>query len=425
MIKKTLPFTLLLSLLITITAGNAVEFDIYQSGHKPLRMAWNLDTNSTQTGAQEKIINHTFKDDLESSESFTLLDPMSFIGRLGQGNTIDYADWRIIGTDIIVQCHIDQLATPPIANIIIHDPFQQKELIRYTLTQLPIDPRRLAHAIANSVYEKIIGIPGHFSSHILFVQQQHNRANLIFMDQDGHNQQIAASNFELILSPDWSSDGRHVAINSYIAGQSRLEQLDLSTGRMSKFAGYKGLNSTPEYSPDGRYIAAALSHTGNVEIHIFDTQTNQWRQFTHQPGIDTSPTWSPDGKSIAFVSNRSGNPHIYIQEINSNTAKRITRATNYNTSPAWSPRGDRIAIITKKGWEYALATIKTDGSDIRYLVTGTGIESPSWSPNGQMLLYSQEINGLKRVYRIPNWGGNPHPITAAHIDASDPAWSKN
>ncbi|MDQ7011284.1 MAG: DPP IV N-terminal domain-containing protein, partial [Mariprofundaceae bacterium] len=185
-----------------------------------------------------------------------------------------------------------------------------------------------------------------------------------------------------------------------------------------------GLNSTPEFSPDGRYIAATLSYTGNAEIHIYDLKTRRWRQFTHHPGIDTTPTWSPDGKWIAFASNRSGNPQIYRQALDGGAAIRVTTVASYNTSPVWSPKGDRIALITRRKWEYALATVQVDGSNVRYLATGKRIESPSWSPNAQMLLYSAENNGIRQIFRVPSWGGRAEAITSVGMDASDPAWSR-
>jgi TolB protein len=215
-----------------------------------------------------------------------------------------------------------------------------------------------------------------------------------------------------------------VALNTYVGNRPRLEIFNLANGRRRAFGSFSGLNSTPEWSPDGRFIAATLSHTGNAEIHIFDTKTRKWRQLTRHPGIDTTPTWSPDGKYIAFTSNRSGSPQIYSIRLSDSKVQRISRNGPYNTSPAWSPAGDRIALITRKQWEYALATVRLDGSDVRYLATGGRIESPSWSPNAQMLLFSRGVKGIRKVYRVPSWGGRVEAITAANEDASDPAWSR-
>jgi TolB protein len=67
--------------------------------------------------------------------------------------------------------------------------------------------------------------------------------------------------------------------------------------------------------------------------------------------------------------------------------------------------------------------VQVDGSDIRYLATGK-VESPAWSPNGQMLVYAEEHQGIRQLYRIPSWGGHPVAITPVNEDASDPAWSR-
>jgi TolB protein len=306
----------------------------------------------------------------------------------------------------------------------VHDVFRNKMLSKIQLRGTEKGLRSLAHHIANHIYFTVTGIKGHFNSHILYVRKRGKFSDLIYMDQDGANRQTVGRNFTLLLSPDWEPGNRNIAINTYVGHHPRLEILNLATGKRKTFGAFPGLNSTPEFSPDGRYIAAALSHTGNTEIHLYDRSSRQWKRLTKHPAIDTSPTWSPDSKWIAFTSDRSGSPQIYRMRLDGSKVQRLSLKGAYNTSPAWSPRGDRIAFVTLKNWQYALATMRVDGSDIRYLATGGRIESPSWSPNGQMLLFSKEVNGIRRIYRIPSWGGKAEPITAANEDASDPAWSR-
>jgi len=71
-----------------------------------------------------------------------------------------------------------------------------------------------------------------------------------------------------------------------------------------------------------------------------------------------------------------------------------------------------------------VATVHIDGSGLRYLATGQRIESPTWSPNGQMLLYSAEEYKKKHIYNVPVWGGEAKRITPRNMDASDPTWSR-
>ncbi|MDQ7057000.1 MAG: hypothetical protein Q9N62_00460 [Ghiorsea sp.] len=63
-----------------------------------------------------------------------------------------------------------------------------------------------------------------------------------------------------------------------------------------------------------------------------------------------------------------------------------------------------------------------DGSGLRYLATGQRIESPTWSPNGQMILYAAEEHGQKSIYNVPIWGGEAKRMTPQHFNASDPTW---
>ena len=425
---RWIAFFLLFFLTITIQAS-AAEFDIYQSDFRPLKVAIALDATDVSNADQRRLY-QVVENDLNSSQSFKTIDPMAFIATPGEAlKKVDYGDWRIIGADILALCRIYRSKTGLKVDIQVHDPFRNKQLAIMTVANTPSKLRTLAHRVADQIYSAALGIPGYFTSHLLFVSKHGDFSDLIYMDQDGFNRQTVGKNFTLLLSPDWSPDGHQVALNTYVGNHPRLEFFDLTSGKRTAFGNFKGLNSTPEFSPDGRYIAATLSYTGNSDIHIFDIKKKKWHQFTHHKGIDTTPTWSPDGKWLAFVSNRSGKPQIYRKAISEgiasgSKAQLVSTQGTYNTSPSWSPSGDRIAMISLKNWSFAVATVRPDGSDIRYLASGKRIESPSWSPNGQMLLYSAEEHHIRRIYRVPSWGGKPEPITSPSIDASDPAWSR-
>ncbi|MDX8410044.1 MAG: Tol-Pal system beta propeller repeat protein TolB [Mariprofundales bacterium] len=429
-LKTILIHLCLLWFTLSSSGASAAEFNIYQSDFTPLQIAWQtIPAQDGSASTAAALIDRVVRNDLVTSQSFSALEPISFLASAQSALTaIDYADWRIIGADIVALCRPQAAANGKPDNsrwlLQIHDPFRNKQLASTTIVSHGESQRQLAHRIANFIYRTVIGVPGHFDSHILFVHKHGDYSDLIYMDQDGANRQVIGRNFTLLLSPDWSADNQQVALNTYVGNRPRLEIFNLNDGKRSVFGRFKGLNSTPEFSPSGQYIAATLSLHDNPDIHIYDLKTRRWRRFTHSPGIDTTPTWSPDGKWIAFASSRAGgNPQVFRKNVKSGKVLRVSIKGSYNSSPAWSPRGDRIALITRKDWAYALATVKPDGSDIRYLVTGKRVESPSWSKNGQMLTYSAENDGIRRLYSIPAWGGHAHPITAANRDASDGAWS--
>ncbi|MDQ6972241.1 MAG: Tol-Pal system beta propeller repeat protein TolB [Mariprofundaceae bacterium] len=413
---------LLLIILLPFTS-KAAEFEIFQSGYQALKLALLSDADGVEA-ADLKSIHDIVLKDLESSRSFTALNPFSFLGDINQvRKDMDYSDWRIIGTDILASAHLKQMGNHWNAEIEVHDPFRNKMLSKTTLSYTSRDLRPLAHHIANHIYRAATGIPGYFDSHIMYVSKRGKKADLVYMDQDGANRQLVGKNFTLLLSPDLSPDNTLVALNTYVGNHPRLETFNLTTGKRQTFGDFDGLNSTPAWSPDGRYIAATLSHTGYTELHLFDTKTRQWRQLTRHKGINTSPSWSPDGEYIAFTSDRAGSPQVFKLRLSDNHVERLSSSGPYNTSPSWSPTGDRIAFIALKNWQYAVATMRPDGSDVRYLATGGQVDSPSWARNGQMLLFSRTVRSVRGVYRVPVWGGIAEAITKSHEDASDPLWS--
>ena len=422
---RWIPF--LLTLLCTISTQTlAAEFDIYQSDYRPLQLALDVDAADGVDSTNKRLLYQVVANDLSSSQSFKTIDPMAFIASPEDSwKQIDYGDWRIIGADMIALCHMHAAGKQVLVDIQVHDPFRNKSLTALTVEGRASNMRFLAHRVANQIYRAALGIPGYFNSHLLYVSKRGDASDLVYMDQDGANRQDVGKNFTLLLSPDWSPDGGLVALNTYVGNRPRLEFFNLHNGSRTAFGEFKGLNSTPEFSPDGRYVAATLSYTGNSEIHIYDIKKHRWKQFTHHKGIDTTPTWSPDSKWIAFVSNRSGRPQVYRKALAGGKVHLVSTQGSYNTSPSWSPAGDRIAMISKKNWSFAVATVRMNGSDIRYLASGKRIESPSWAPNGQALVYSAEEHGVRRVYRVPSWGGRPEAITPPSIDASDPAWSRH
>ena len=415
-------FLLCFSLILPVSAA---EFNIYQSGYRPLQLGLLVAVEDAEN--ERRLFNGVVGDDLESSQSFKVIDPLAYLATFEDSwAKVEYGDWRIVGADILALCKLRREGEHWKAEVRVYDLFRTKELATVTVEGGANQIRRLAHRVADQIYSAALGIPGYFTSHILYVHKRGDYSDLIYMDQDGANNQVVGKNFTLLLSPDWAPDGQKVALNTYVGNRPRLEFFDLQSGGRTAFGEFKGLNSTPEFSPDGRYVAATLSHnTGNTDIHIYDIKARKWRRFTTDNGIDTTPTWSPDGKWIAFVSNRSGQPQIYRKAVSGGKALRVSTQGSYNSSPVWSPAGDRIAMISLKNWSYAVATVRPDGSDIRYLVAGQRVESPSWSPNGQMILYSAEERGVRRVYRVPSWGGRSEPITSPVVDASDPAWSRH
>lgn len=197
----------------------------------------------------------------------------------------------------------------------LFDIVRQKSILKGRVRGVESQLRGLAHHISDAVYEKITGIPGDFSTRIMYVTAHRKSADnteyrLNYADADGQRQREILRSREPILSPSWSPDGSRVAYVSFESGRPAIYIQELATGKRQKLTNFKGLNSSPVFSPDGKQVALVLSKGDNPDIYVMDLATGKLSQVTSHFSIDTEPDWMPDGKSLVFTSNREAVPRF-------------------------------------------------------------------------------------------------------------------
>jgi TolB protein len=309
----------------------------------------------------------------------------------------------------------------------LFDVHTQERLLSQITTVGFGDLRFGAHRVADAVYEKLTGVPGAFSTRIAYISSTGvgNAQNyqLFVADADGFNPQAVVGSPEPLLSPNWSPDGQQLAYVSFEKGNSAIYVQNVATGQRELVSSGKGINGAPAFSPDGRYLAMTLSYTGNPEIYIRDLATGQKRQLTNHWSIDTEPLWSPDSQWIYFTSDRGGRPQIYRVAAAGGKASRITREGEYNARASISPDGTRIAVAHGRGNEYRIAVLDMDTGRMRILTPGVLDESPSFAPNGSMILYATR-EGERGVLSAVSADGNVRQrLILTEGDVREPAWS--
>ena len=109
-------------------------------------------------------------------------------------------------------------------------------------------------------------------------------------------------------------------------------------------------------------------------------------------------------------------------------AKRISFGVGNYATPVWSPRGDLIAFTKMTRGKFYIGVMNTDGKGERLLAEGFMVESPTWAPNGRVLMFFRETPVSKKgginskLFTIDLTGFNEREVMTP-IDASDPAWS--
>ncbi len=360
------------------------------------------------------------KADLERSGRFRIVDVPSPLDETSQPVM---TEWRSRAADALAAGSVTRLADGRIdLRYKLWDVVKGSDLGGQSYAVVPADARLASHRIADEIYEKLTGERGVFSTRIAYVTKAGSRYTLRVTDADGEGGQVALTSPEPIISPAWSPDGRELAYVSFETQKAVVWVQDLSTGARRPIANFRGSNSAPAWTVDGRSIAATLSQTGGSQIFLIPREGGTPRRLTTSQAIDTEPVFSPDGKSLYFVSDRGGGPQIYRMPAAGGDAARVTFSGSYNVSPSISPDGKQMAFITRNNAGYQVAMQDLGSGNVSTLTDTNADESPSFAPNGKLIIYASRAQGQDVLMTTTLDGKIKTRLLATNVDVREPIW---
>ena len=179
------------------------------------------------------------------------------------------------------------------------------------------------------------------------------------------------------------------------------------------------------------------------EIYVMDADGGNPQNLTNNANHDYSPSWSPSGTRIAFVSNRDGHvdandwptDEIYVMDVDGGNPQNLTNNPFDDSSPSWSPDGQRIVFSSDRdeplGY-FDIYVMDADGSNLQRLTNDPRNDRyPSWSPDGQRIVFSarreehfeNEFAVTYEIYVMDADGQNEQRLTDNRNNDESPSWS--
>ena len=419
---KIIKFLISFSIFISLSANALLEVNIIKSKEAafPIVIAPFEIVGDSNNVDISKII----RDNLNRSGQFNALSTEALIT-----NQIDFSFWKEHKKDAVVFGKIEQVSSKVYnVYIYIYDVFSEKSLYQKKIRVHNSGFRRIAHFLSDKIYYVLLGQKGSFDTRLSYVTVIENKNGgrtykLQISDSDGYNPQTVVRSSNPILSPAWSKDQKKLA---YVSFKNNRSEVFVMTPFLKtipiKLPKFDGIASSPTWHPDGKSIALTLSKNGNKDIYLYDFKSKPI-PLTTNIAIDTEASFSPDGSKIAFTSNRTGQVQVYIKNLKSGKISRATFEGRYNAKPVFSPDGKDLALIHKVGKDYRLALLDIASRDLTVMTQNKSDESPYFSPNGGMIIYStnRDNKGILSIISLHN--NQTVELMQKEGEVREPSWS--
>jgi TolB protein len=141
-----------------------------------------------------------------------------------------------------------------------------------------------------------------------------------------------------------------------------------------------------------------------------------------------SPAPGPTGKIVYVcqVSAQANRDQICLMNADRSGFRRLTFDDNFeNYYPSFSPDGNSVVYSSNRTGSYELYELDLASGKLVQLTHGIGeVAGPAISPDGRLIVFADNIGQFSRIWLMNRDGSDPHQIYAlSGVDSLDPTWS--
>ena len=279
---------------------------------------------------------------------------------------------------------------------------------------------------------------------IVFVSKRDGNAEIYSMNPDGSQQVNLTQHPAEDYDPAWAPNGKQIVFSSdRTEGVFDLYLMNPDGKNVQKVFKDNEYRREPAWSPDGKHIAyaqadkrkairawgARFAPTAEHTLYIATPNGTSIEKLTK----GFNPSWSPDGSQLIFVVTGLEHTPLGLFDLQTRTQKVLRpEELPWTTSPRWSPQVDKIAFGKLSGARFnerenlafrksTLYIANPDGTALQQVADGLAAYNPTWSPQGNQLIYN-DIAEFFQLYKTDFNGANPTQLTREGSNSS-PDWS--
>lgn len=426
----------IMSFVFVVPSYAELHVDVVAGGVDPIAIAvQKFEVIGSVSKSDAKMLREVVENDLKRTGLFRIVNHDAFPEYVKMNDMPNFKSWMAIKTQALVQASIQPSGKDSYKlDFYLWDVNGAEQIEAQSLIASKKSMRRLAHIMADAIYERLTGEIGYFDTQIIFIAESgpvDNRTKrMAIMDQDGYGMRYLSDKKTFVMSPHFSPNMSTVVFLSYRNDDPMVWVLDLDTGDQTKLGTFGGMTFAPRFSPDGTKVALSLVKNGVTNIYEYDITTKALQQLTFGNGISTSPSYSPDGKYMAFNSDSTGSQQIHVLDLSTGKQQRITFGAGRYATPAWSPDGQFIAFTKMADNTFYIGIMNPEGRHEKILAGGWYMEAPSWAPGSRRVVYyetERASDGEERISHIRSvdiTGQNLYDIDLPDgVNGVEPTWS--